>query len=157
MFWEPFKSSYLRWMNTDVNRGAVRFFALDSLDINDIFCSIALNNFADLLALIMTPHHLSITQPLEGNHQNKWLHTWTSSSFLIGILLTPYFCLNSLLSGADIILLRIWEAALKCFFLFFLLEEDTNLFILAIITTYLVIGSQLISESKTSFNFICFH
>lgn len=46
--------------------------------------------------------------------------------------LTPYFCLSSFERGEDMILLRMWEGALKWFLRDTLLEEDTSLFIFAI-------------------------
>ena len=53
--------------------------------------------------------------------------TWTSSSFLIGILRTLYFWRKSLERGVVMIFLLTWDGALKCRFLFFLREEDTIL------------------------------
>lgn len=53
--------------------------------------------------------------------------TCTSSSFLIGIDRTLYFCLSSLDKGADISTRRICDGAVKCRLRFLLLEDDTSL------------------------------
>ena len=53
-------------------------------------------------------------------------HTWTSSSFRMGMDRTLYFCLSSLERGEDIIFLRMWEGALKCLFRFLLRSEVTK-------------------------------
>ena len=55
-------------------------------------------------------------------------HTCTSSSLRMGILRTLCFCLRSLESGALMILRRMWDGAWKWRLLFFLREDDTNLF-----------------------------
>ena len=57
----------------------------------------------------------------------KSLQTWTSSSFLMGILLTLYFWRNSLDKGALIITLRTCDGALKWRFRFLRREPDTSL------------------------------
>lgn len=53
-------------------------------------------------------------------------HTWTSSSFRIGMERTLYFCLNSLERGEDMIFLRMCDGALKCRLRFLLRSEVTN-------------------------------
>ena len=53
-------------------------------------------------------------------------HTWTSSSFRMGMDRTLYFCLSSLERGEDIIFLRMWEGALKCLLRFLLRSEVTK-------------------------------
>lgn len=53
--------------------------------------------------------------------------TWTSSSLRIGMDFTLNFCLNSFERGDDISTRLMCEGALKCLFLFFLLEEVTCL------------------------------
>lgn len=60
-------------------------------------------------------------------------HTWTSSSFLMGMLRQLYFCRSSFESGELIIFLLMWLGALKCLLRFFPLSEDSILlnFILA--------------------------
>ena len=63
--------------------------------------------------------------------------TTTSSSFLIGIDLTLYFCLNSLLNGALRSFLRTLEGAEKCLFLLFRREELT--FLLNFIATWWIL------------------
>lgn len=52
--------------------------------------------------------------------------TCTSSSLRIGMDRTLYFCRSSLDRGADMSRRLMWEGAVKCLFLFFLREEDTN-------------------------------
>lgn len=54
----------------------------------------------------------------------------------MGIDLTLNFCLSSLDRGADMSTRLMWEGALKCLFLFFLLEDVTSLlyFILTLFT-----------------------
>lgn len=53
-------------------------------------------------------------------------HTWTSSSFRMGMDRTLYFCLSSLERGEDIIFLRMWEGALKCLLWFLIWSEVTK-------------------------------
>lgn len=61
--------------------------------------------------------------------------TCTSSSLRMGIVRTLYFCLSSLDKGADINRLLTCEGAVKCLFLFLLLDADTSLlnFILIVV------------------------
>ena len=51
----------------------------------------------------------------------------TSSSFLTGMLRTLYFLRSSLLSGALMIFLLMWDGAVKCLCLFLRLDDVTNL------------------------------
>ena len=116
-------------MNSHINRSTISFFPLDPFDVNNILGSVTLNHFTNLLSLVVTTNNLIKLNNINYFIFNKMpCHTCTSSSFLMGIDLTPYFCLNSFESGALIIRRRICDGALKCFFLFFLLDEVTNLF-----------------------------
>ena len=57
--------SYLRWVNANMHGGTVSLLALDSLDVNDELFSVALQNFASLLTLVMA------ASDLEGNKNEK--------------------------------------------------------------------------------------
>ena len=45
-------------MNANEDSGAVSLLALDALDVYDIFTSVALNNFASLLTLVVASDNL---------------------------------------------------------------------------------------------------
>lgn len=80
--------------------------------------------------------------------------TCTSSSLRMGIDLTLYFCLRSLDRGADMSLRLMCEGAVKCLFLFFLLEEVTKLLNFILLPRFHLqkkIHSALFSRST------CFH
>lgn len=47
-------------MNSDINRGAISFLSLDTLDVKDVLLSVALNDLADLLALVVATHDLHL-------------------------------------------------------------------------------------------------
>lgn len=50
--------TYLRWVNTDWCICAVCLFTLDTLNVNDEFFSVDLDDLADGVALVMTTHYL---------------------------------------------------------------------------------------------------
>ena len=71
-----------------------------------------------------------------------YLHTWTSSSFLTGMDLTPYLVLSSLERGADMRRLLMWEGAEKCLFLDLDRSEETCLFNFIFWNFHIIIKSQ---------------
>ena len=76
-------------MDTDVNRGAVGFLSLDPFDINNIFCSITLDYFTDLLTLIVTSDHLSGDNTLAKQNRNS-LWTAVADIYLDLIILSDW-------------------------------------------------------------------
>ena len=135
---------YLGRMNTDKNRCTIGLFPLDPFDVQDKFLSVTLDNLPDLLTLVVSTNDLKewcnfcyFQDPIDTTWNTcrdiESKLTCTSSSFLTGMDLTPYFVLSSLDNGADMIRRRMWEGALKCFFLATRREPDTSLFIFAIL------------------------
>ena len=74
-------------------------------------------------AVYISTHHLLIKCRIFDKMTWTQTHTWTSSSFRMGMDGTLYFCLSSLERGEDIIFLWMWEGAMKCLFWFLLRSE----------------------------------
>lgn len=49
---------YLRGVNTNVDTGPIGLFTLNPFNVNNPLLSVALDNFANLLALVVTPDNL---------------------------------------------------------------------------------------------------
>jgi len=50
--------SYLRWVDTNIDRGTVCFFSLNSFDINNKLLSVTGHNFSNLLSLVVAAYNL---------------------------------------------------------------------------------------------------
>lgn len=121
------KTTYLWGMDTNIYTPTICLLTLSPFNINNKLLSVYLYNFSNLLSFIMSTNNLEEFHLEIEILERCYRITCTSSSFLMGIVLTLYFCLSSLERGADISFLRTWEGAVKCLFLFLLREAVTNL------------------------------
>lgn len=139
--------SYLAGVDANMDCGAIGLLTLHTLDVNDVLLPVDLDNFANLLAFVVSPDNLvkrgkkvsKVTPSKVTRHFNASdcnieqvgktgnVLTWTSSSLRMGMDLTLYFWRSSLDRGEDMIFLRMCEGALKCLLRFLRREEVTNL------------------------------
>lgn len=86
-------------------------FLLDPFNVNEIFVSVHLDYFANLLPFVISLDNLKVFIPSNGHRSNI-------------VLLSQLF--QKVEGGEDMIFLQMWEGALQCCLWFFLWSEVTK-------------------------------
>ena len=72
--------AYLRWVNANVDWGAIGFLTLDTLNVDDKLFTVHLHDLANLLPFVVTPHNLQKIKTSE--HMWHVLTKWVLCLFL---------------------------------------------------------------------------